>query len=129
MNDFLSSDMRSRPITFIVLGVICIAGTAGVWWLTSYLDTLTTLAETDRERALDLFRTRVLPVFVVVVLIGVAAGIVLFRLGLRVYRNATPAPRAGPARVAGAALAIAGVLMAAVPLAMLSVVLWMLRQA
>jgi hypothetical protein len=124
-----STDPRGRRLAVIVLAVLGVAGTVGIWWLTSYLDSLTTLAETDREAALSLFRTRVLPVFVVVVLIAVVAGGLLLRQGLQMYRGLVPAPRAGPARAIGAALAVAGVLMAGVPLAMLTVVVWVLWRA
>ena len=95
-------------------------GTVAVWWLSSYLDTLTALAQTDRDAALVLFRTRAIPALLVVVGVAVAAGAVLLRQGLQIAR-------AGPeGRLLGNLMAAAGFLLAAVPLALISVVFWLL---
>jgi hypothetical protein len=103
--------------------VAALAGTVAVWWLSSYLDTLTTLAETDRAAALELFRTRALPALLLVVAVAVLSGAVLLRQGLHMARTEE---RAG--RTMGNVLAAAGFMLAAVPLALISIVLWMLRR-
>jgi hypothetical protein len=111
-------------------------GTVGVWWLSSYMDTLTTLAETDRDAALALFRSRALPALFLVVGVAVAAGAFLMRQGLQIVSRSREDPdrsvegtrRNASARVMGSMLAAAGFLMAAVPLALLSIVFWLLRR-
>ena len=77
----------------------------------------------------------------VVVLVAVIAGAMLLRLGLQVFRTAEFPPTgaslirpvspagAGTARAIGTVLAVTGFLLAAIPLAILSVVLWLLRDA
>jgi hypothetical protein len=89
--------------------------------LSTYLDTLTTLAETDRPAALELFRSKALPALIAVVAVAAGSGALLLRQGLQIMR--------GPGRALGAVLAGAGFLMAAVPLVLISIVFWMLRQA
>ena len=111
-----------------------IAGTIAVLWLRSYLNGLIALAETDREAAMELFRSRAVPALIGIVAIAVAAGAVLMRQGLRLL-NAPPEesadpverPQPGP-RAMGWMMASAGFILAAVPLALLSIVFWMLRQ-
>jgi hypothetical protein len=137
--DLLPADPRSRRLALIVWAAGAIAGTIAVWYLSTYLDTLTELGRTDRQAALALFRSRVLPALVVVVLVAVVSGTLLLRQGLQIYRTGEfppsgaglmgDAPRkTGPAaRAIGAVLACTGFLLAAVPLAILSLVLWILR--
>jgi hypothetical protein len=113
-----------RRLALLVWAVAAIGGTIAVWWLSSYLDTLTTLAETDRAAALELFRTRVLPALGAVVAVAVVSGAVLLRRGLQLARTEDR-----QARTIGNVLAVAGFLMAAVPLALITIVLWLLRRA
>ena len=96
-----------------------VAGSVAVWWLSSYLETLTALAQTDRRAALDLFRSRAVPALLVVVGVAVAAGAVLLGQGLRLARE----PKS---RVVGSAVAVVGFTLAALPLILISVVFWML---
>jgi hypothetical protein len=107
----------------IVWTVAAIAGTIAVWWLSGYIETLTTLAETDRSAALELFRTRALPALVAVVAVAVASGAVLLRQGLQIART-----RERGGRTIGNVVAVAGFMLAAVPLALISLVLWLLRR-
>ena len=137
--DLLPADPRSRRLALIVWAAGAVAGTVAVWYLSTYLDTLTELGRTDRQAALALFRTRVLPALVVVVLVAVVSGALLLRQGLQIYRTGEFPPsgtglmggaprKSGPgARAIGAVLACTGFLLAAVPLAILSLVLWILR--
>ncbi len=113
----------TRRIVLIAWLAGAVVGTIAVWWLSSYLDTLSTLAATDRRAALDLFRTRALPALLGVVAVAVASGALLLRQGLQMART-----NEGAARTIGNVLAAAGFVLAAVPLALISVVLWMLRQ-
>ena len=46
------------------------AGTIAVWWLSSYIESLTELGRTDRAAAAALFKSRVLPALWVVALAG-----------------------------------------------------------
>ncbi|HEX2458030.1 MAG TPA: hypothetical protein VHI99_30320 [Vicinamibacterales bacterium] len=128
---------RAKQIALGVWSAIAVLGTIGVWSFSSYLDSLTALARTDREAALVQFRWRVLPVFILLVIVAVVAGGVLLRQGVRIVRlGGVPATarsldddRAGPLRrgpVIGWILAVAGFLMASVPLAMLSLLFWLL---
>jgi hypothetical protein len=94
-----------------------------VWWLSSYLDSLTELARTDRAASLALFRSRVLPALMAVVLVAVVCGAMVLKQGLDIQRT-NPS-----ARLIGMFMAFAGFLVAAVPLVVLSIVLWMLRSA
>lgn len=139
MIDVLPADPKARRLTLAIWGIAAAAGTAGVWWLSSYLDALTTLAHSDRNAALQLFRTRVLPALIVVVAVAVIAGGMLLRQGLRIIsqgqvvveRGARGTVRNGyaSARVLGWMLAVAGFLLAAFPLGMLALVFWLLRRA
>lgn len=114
----------ARRLAFLVWVIGAIVGSVAVWWLTSYLDTLTTLAASDRSAALELFRTRALPALVVVVAVAVASGAMLLHQGLQLSR----APeRQG--HLLGRLMAAAGFLLAAIPLALISVVFWLLRRA
>jgi hypothetical protein len=115
-----------------------VVGTIGVWWLSSYMETLATLAETDRDAALALFRSRALPALFLVVGVAVAAGVFLARQGLQLVTLTKPAEddQSSPeekrakasARLMGWMLATAGVLMAMVPLTLLVVVFWLLSR-
>ena len=123
MQDFLPTDPKKRRLALIAWGVAAVVGTLAVWWLTSYLETLTELARTDREASLALFRSRVLPALIAVVLVAVVSGALLLKQGLEIQRTNHSA------RLIGVVMAVAGFLMAAVPLVVLSVVLWLLRGA
>ena len=112
--------MENRRVAFAVWFVAATAGTLAVWWLSSYLESLTALARTDRDAAVALFRSRVLPAFAGVMLVAVGSGIFLMRHGYRAARNGTQ-PRS-----VGMFLAFAGFLVAVVPLMLLGMVLWML---
>ncbi len=126
-------DSRRALIVWIAAAVI---GSVAVWWLRSYLDELAVLARTDRAAALELFRTRGLPALLVVVAVAVAAGATLMRQGLQMVNaeRAVEKPRAAarrrrpPAVIAGWMMASAGFVLAAVPLALVSVVLWLIRR-
>ena len=123
MTDLLPVDPKARRLALIVWGVAAVAGTVAVWWLSSYLGALTELARTDRAASLALFRSRVLPALTAVVLVAVVCGALLLKQGLEIQRSNSSA------RLIGAFMAFAGFLMAAVPLIVLSIVLWMLRSA
>jgi hypothetical protein len=141
MQDLLPADPRARRVAIAVWAVGAIAGTAAVWFLSSYLETLTELGRTDRDAALALFRSRVLPAFIVVVLVAVVTGALLLRQGLQIYRTGefppagaklirpTPRRSGSTARAIGVVLAATGFLLAGIPLAILSIVFWMLRDA
>ena len=99
-----------------------VGGSVAVWWLSSYLETLTALAQTDRAAALALFRTRAMPALLVVVGVAVAAGAMLLRQGLQIARaepeGRTARPHHGRGRVppgGGAAGAHLGGVLAARP--------------
>jgi hypothetical protein len=120
----LLSDGPNRRVAVIVWAIIAIAGSIGVWWLSSYLETLTSLAQTDRAAALELFRTRAMPALLLVVAVAVAAGAVVMHQGLQVVRGEDPRGRRF-----GAILAAVGFVLAAVPLVLISVVFWLLSRA
>jgi hypothetical protein len=120
----LPTNPAPRRLALIVWIIGAVAGSVAVWWLSSYLETLTALAATDREAALALFRSRALPALVVVVAVAVASGAVLLRHGLALAR----APE-HQGHLLGRLMAAAGFLLAAVPLALISVVFWLLRRA
>ncbi|HXW04655.1 MAG TPA: hypothetical protein VD833_05435 [Vicinamibacterales bacterium] len=138
MIEILPANPKARRTAILVWAVAAATGSAGVWWLASYLDTLTELARTDRSAALAMFRSRVLPALLLVVAVAVVAGVVLMRHGLEVVRqerfpldgaHADTSPAAGRrARGLGWIVAVAGFLLAAFPLAMLVLVFWLLRQ-
>jgi hypothetical protein len=122
--------------TFIVWTIAAAVGTVAVWWLRSYLNSLSELALTDRAAALELFRTRGLPALLLVVGIAVASGAMLMRQGLQMVNTARDAEPARdrssgrPPMVAiGWMMASAGFALAAVPLALVAAVLWLLRRA
>jgi hypothetical protein len=119
----IPSNPGHRKLALIAWAVAALMGTVAVWWLSSYLDTLTELAQTDRAAALDLFRTRALPALLLVVAVAVISGAVLLRQGLQMART-----EEGVGRTIGRVLAAAGFTLAAVPLALISVVLWLLRR-
>jgi hypothetical protein len=121
-----NSEPRSaalKRLGMIAWTVAAIGGTIAVWWLSSYIDGLTTLAETDRSAALELFRTRALPALLAVVAVAVASGAVLLRQGLQIART-----RERGGRTVGNVVAAAGFMLAAVPLALISIVLYLLRR-
>jgi hypothetical protein len=129
----LSISPLSRT-ALIVWIVATAAGSVGVWYLSSYLEDLATLAETNPSAALSQFRSRALPALVAIVAIAVVAGATLMRQGLQIANQpAEDLPeiyrgrRNASARTVGMVLASAGFIVAAVPLALLSVVLWFLR--
>jgi hypothetical protein len=120
----LPTNPAARRLALIVWVIGAVAGSAAVWWLSSYLETLTTLAATDRGAALELFRSRALPALVLVVAVAVVSGGVLLRQGLELAR----APeRQG--HLLGRLMAAAGFLLAAIPLALISVVFYLLGRA
>jgi hypothetical protein len=117
------NELPSSRLALIAWAIAAIAGTAAVWWLSSYLDGLAALAATDKAAALELFRTRAAPALLAVVLVAVAAGAVLLRQGLQIARSDD-----GQGRLLGRILAAAGFLLAAVPLVLIIVVFWLLRR-
>jgi hypothetical protein len=128
---WLPDDPRLQRMAIAAWALAAIGGTVAVWWLSSYLDTLTALARTDRVAALQLFRSRVLPALVVVVAIAVASGAFLLRQGLQIVRVSPDEDRqrSAPSRLVGTVLAVAGFLLAALPLVFISIVFWMLRRS
>ena len=119
----LPKNPTGRRLALIGWALAALGGTVAVWWLSSYLETLTALAQTDRDAALALFRTRAMPAMLVVVGVAVAAGAVILRQGLQIAR-ADP-----QGRMLGNIMAAAGFLLAAVPLALISVVFWLLGRS
>ena len=119
----LPKNPTARRLALIGWALAALGGTVAVWWLSSYLETLTALAQTDRAAALALFRTRAMPAMLVVVGVAVAAGAVILRQGLQIAR-ADP-----QGRMLGNIMAAAGFLLAAVPLALISVVFWLLGRS
>ncbi len=119
----LPTNPTARRLALIGWTLAAIGGSVAVWWLSSYLETLTALAQTDREAAVALFRTRAMPALLVVVGVAVAAGAVLLRQGLQLARGAEP-----QGRTLGNVMAVAGFVLAAVPLVLISVVFWLLRR-
>ena len=120
MDDFLPADPKARRLALVVWGIAAVAGSVAVWWLSSYLESLTELARTDREASLALFRSRVLPALMASCSSRSSAAGMLLKQGLEIQRTNSSA------RLIGAFMAFAGFLMAAVPLVVLSIVLWML---
>jgi hypothetical protein len=114
----------ARRIALIAWTIAALGGSVAVWWLSSYLETLTTLAQTDRAAALELFRSRVIPALVAVVAVAVAAGALVLRQGLQIVQSADQR-----GRTIGRVVAAAGFILAAVPLVLISIVFWMLRRA
>jgi hypothetical protein len=117
----LPTHPTARRLALIGWALAAFGGSIAVWWLSSYLETLTALAQTDRDAALTLFRSRAMPALLVVVGVAVAAGAVLLRQGLQISRGAD---RQG--RTLGNVMATAGFVLAAVPLILISVVFWLL---
>jgi hypothetical protein len=134
----IPADPRARRIAVIVW-LIAILGTVAVWWLSTYVESLTELGKTDREAAAALFKSRVLPALWVVALISLGAGGVLARHGLVVLRTGRYPPdgsrvardtvqrTGGTARAAGILLTTAGVFMAILPVAMVLFAMWATR--
>lgn len=141
MDDLLPADPNKRRSALIVWAIGAVLGTVAVFWLSSYLDALTMLARTDREASLHLFRTRVLPALIVVVLVAVVSGALLIRYGVQIIRSRQFPPvdaglvrptreqTGGAARAIGFVIALVGFLLAAIPLGTVAVVLWLLRGA
>ena len=86
MSDQRVPSAFSSRLALVGWAVAAIGGTAAVWWLSTYLESLTALAQTDRGAALELFRTRAMPALLLVVGVAVAAGAVLLRQGLQMAR-------------------------------------------
>jgi hypothetical protein len=138
--DIAPATPSAKRLGVIVWLVAAIAGTASIWWLTSSLNELTELARTDRAAAVALFKSRVLPAFILTVLVGVAGGVLLMRQGIQVLRagefpppgmfalHDTPRKTGSGARTIGWLLASTGFLLAAIPLVILGVILWMLQR-
>jgi hypothetical protein len=138
-NDHAPATPGGRRLASIVWLVAAAAGAAIIWWLTSSIDELTELARTDRDAAIALFKSRVLPAFILTVLVGVAGGVLLMRQGIHVLRAGefpppgmltirdTPRTRGGAATAIGWLLAATGFLLAAIPAVILGVILWILR--
>ena len=139
MHDPVTSDPDTRRTAYVVWIAAAVAGTAAVWWLSSYVDSLAVLARSDPEASFRLFRTRVLPALAVIVIVAIGAGAWLARYGLLVLRGGQfppvgagvvpPAgpPTGGPARTIGMLLTITGIMVAACPLVMVAIILWLLR--
>ena len=120
----LPEDPSKRRIAIVVWAIMAIAGSVAVWWLSTYLESLTTLAQTDRVEALELFRTRVMPALLLVVAVAVGSGALVLRQGLQMVREGSP-----QGRRAGAILAGIGFIVAAVPLVFIILVFYLLRRA
>jgi hypothetical protein len=135
----IAADAGAKRLAVIVWLVAAILGTVAVWWLSSYIESLTELGRTDREAAATLFKSRVLPALCVVALISLAAGGVLARHGVTVLRSGRFPPdgarvvrdtvqrTGGAARIAGILLTTAGILMAILPAGMVLLMMWALR--
>jgi hypothetical protein len=129
-----------KRLALTIWVILALAGTAVIWWLMSYLNDLTELARTDHRAAIALFKSRVLPAFVITVLVGAVGGVLLIRQGLQVVRarefpprgmlmiRETPSTYGRGAVAVGWLLAGMGFLLAAVPLAMLAIILVLLRR-
>jgi hypothetical protein len=138
-DDIVPTDPGARRLAVIAWIVAAALGTVAVWWLSTYIESLTALGRTDREAAAALFKSRVLPALWVVSLISVVAGGVLARHGLQVLRSGrfpldgprvardTPRRTGGAARVIGILLTTAGVLMSILPVAIVLLMMWALR--
>ena len=138
-DDSLPADPRARRLAVILWVVAATLGTAAVWWLSSYIESLTVLGRTDRDAAAALFKSRVLPALWAVALVSIVAGAVLARQGQQVLRAGrfpldgarvvrdTSRQTAGSARIIGIVLMTAGVLMALLPLGVAGLVTWALR--
>ena len=81
MHDPVTSDPDTRRTAYVVWIAAAVAGTAAVWWLSSYVDSLAVLARSDPEASFRLFRTRVLPALAVIVIVAIGAGAWLARYG------------------------------------------------
>jgi hypothetical protein len=137
--DKLPADPGARRIALIVWLVAATLGTVAIWWLSTYIQSLTELGRTNREAAAALFKTRVLPALWVVALVSLGAGGVLARHGIQALRTGafppegarlirdTPRQSGGAVRMIGILLTTAGILIALLPLGMVLLVMWALR--
>jgi len=131
MQDLLPADPRARRLALTIWAVLAVIGSVAVWWLASYLDSLTALEKTDREGALALFRARVMPALLAVVGVAVVAGALVMRQGLQIVRTVRKGDSASgsPGRGFGRVLAALGFILAATPLVLISIMFWLLRRA
>ncbi len=137
--DIVPATPGARRLALSIFLIAAVAGALAIWWLTASLNDLTELARTDPDAAIALFKRRVLPAFILTVLVGVAGGLLLMRQGIRVVRagefppqgmftiHDTPRQRGAAAKAIGWVLAVTGFLLAAVPLAVLALMFWILR--
>jgi hypothetical protein len=135
----IPADPQAKRLAVIVWLVGATVGTIAVWWLSSYIESLTELGRTDRAAAAALFKSRVLPALWVVALVSLGAGGVLARHGLLVLRSGrfpsdgtrvirdTTQRTGGAARAAGILLTTAGALMALLPIALVLLMMWATR--
>jgi hypothetical protein len=135
----IPADPKARRLAVIIWLVAATLGTAAVWWLSRYIESLTELGRTDRAAATALFRSRVLPALWVVALISLGAGGVLARHGLLVLRTKRFPPDGSrvlrdtvqhtdrAAGIAGILLTTAGVLMAILPIGMVLLMMYAMR--
>ena len=138
-DDVVPATPGARRAALVVFLVAATSGAFAIYWLTASLNDLTELGRSDPDAALALFKSRVLPAFIVTVLVGVAGGLLLMRQGIRVLRAGefpppgmwtlqdTPRQRGRVATTIGWLLSATGFLLAAVPLGVLALVLWLLR--
>jgi hypothetical protein len=129
----------TRRLAVIIWLIAATAGTVAVWWLSTYIESLTELGRRDRAAAAALFKSRVLPALWIVALMSLIAGAVLARHGITALRTRrfppdgtavvrdTAQQTGGAARMAGILLTTAGVLMAVLPIAMVVFLMWALR--
>jgi hypothetical protein len=137
--NMIPADPKARRLAVIVWLIAATLGTAAVWWLSRYIESLGELGRTDRAAAAELFRSRVLPALWVVAVVSLGAGGVLARPGIQVLRTGRFPPdggrvapdiarqTGGATRLAGIFLAAAGVMMAIFPVGMVLLVMWALR--
>jgi hypothetical protein len=116
-----AADAASRRLAIIVVVVAVVLGIPAVWWFSTLTEEIKTLAATDRDAAIALFRARMVPVLVMLVFIGIAMGAVLVRQGARLKREEAT-------RLAGGFLIVSGVLSAAIPVTLLAFTMWALSR-
>jgi hypothetical protein len=116
-----STDAGSRRAAIIIIVLALVLGAPIMWWFSNLTDEIKTLAETDRDAAIALFRARMVPLLVGLVVIGMALGAVLVRQGARLKQERTT-------RLAGGFLIATGVLSAAIPVTLLAFTMWALSR-